>query len=396
MNGLLLHPAVVTPDDIRITQSQGKGYLEDASTGEVLTMVLGHHGDDIIFGRSAQGVNDPSDFDYLPVHEWELNEDTARFAYSSEGDSASTAVNGEDDETPALFTPPPAEDPFPVFKAALSHFQAQETPPRVVRIDTPGTYGDFVCERAVREIDRRVRELRAALEEHLDEHTTQRHPGYRRRRAPLSRWDDVLGAAEAVANLHAANTPNEATDAMPQVPVDLPPFAEGKVKCWRDGASVVCSVRFVAVNGEGRIATMASRPKADADEVARWAMRAGIDPVVVLGVLPDLTAVACGKRLVRDVAGAALHAHRRTDVCGMDKEPVLLARPGNTGTAPLAALMFVEQRAAAGDPQAQAEMNVIRLAAQTPAGQQVAAPLLAESKRRLAAGIAQKRAGVWR
>jgi hypothetical protein len=130
------------------------------------------------------------------------------------------------------------------------------------------------------------------------------------------------------------------------------------------------------------------------NDVANWIARAGVDPVTVLGVLPDLADVACGKRLVRDVAGAALKAQRRSDVCGMDgdenAEPLLLTSPGAEDTAPLAALMYVEQKADAGHPQAQREMKLLQIAAQTPAGQQIAAPILAESTKRLEAGREMK------
>jgi hypothetical protein len=139
---------------------------------------------------------------------------------------------------------------------------------------------------------------------------------------------------------------------------------------------------------------MAARPQIDMNDIANWIARAGVDPVTVLGVLPDLADVACGKRLVRDVAGAALEAQRRSDVCGMDgdedAEPLLLTSPSGEDTAPLAALMYVEQKADAGHPQAQREMKLLQVAAQTPAGQQIAAPILAESTKRLEKGREMK------
>lgn len=357
--------------DVRILSSEGHGKLTDASTNEVLTMVLGlddddvFYGNDITVGRMPVGM-DESEFDALPRNENEITPDEAEEYELFTGDAEPFA--------------PPTEETFPFFKKALRHFQSTEEKPRVVRIDTDETYGNFVCEKAIKEIARRVDELRDALEQHMsDEHGPPA--------APMRRWD-ILGAAQSVATLQSARDAMEATQALPQVPLDLPLFAEGKVKCWREGSDIVCSMRFSAVDGTPRIATMAARPRADEEEISRWAVRAGIDPVTVLGVVPDLAAVACGKKLVRDVAGAALSAQRRLDVFGMesDAEPLLLARPASPNAAPLAALMYVQQAADAGDPQALRELAIIHHAAASPLGQKIAAPMLAESRARLEAG----------
>jgi hypothetical protein len=342
--------------------------LLDASTGEVLSMITSN--EDIVFGRMPVGM-DESDFDALPTHEAYM--DTPPYAEDTESDVNEDFVQGE--EMPAPFESP-GVDKFPVFMSALREFQAAERPSRVVRIDTDETYGDFVCEQAVKELSRRVDELRTALEEHeSDLHGPKAKP--------LRKWE-VLGAAQAVSDLRAASTTDEATKALPQVPLDLPAFAEGKVKCWRDGDDVICSIRFAAADGTARVATMATRPRADSDDVARWAMSAGVDPVTVLGMLPDLASVACGKKLVKDVAGAALAACRRVDVLGAT-EPLLLASPGTEGKAPLAALMHLIQRSQAGDKQARRELKVIETAAGTPSGRAIAVPLLKEAGKRLGA-----------
>lgn len=375
--------------------------LSDASTEEVLTMVMGYSTDDITIGRMPVGLEE-SDFDAMPAYEAyntpdeeEAHEDQAAFdeimdpravLEADAEDEAAVMAEFAVAEKPAVFASQ-SEETFPIFNSALRYFKASEPKKRITRIDSEESYGNFACDKAVDEISRRIDELKSAFDTHMAE-----YHGSKRKAA--KNFDDVLGAAQAITNLKSAETPDEAIDAMPKVPLDLPEHEQGAVKCWRDGDYVICSLRFRAANGEGRIATMAARPRVDADGIdglGRWAMNAGIDPVTVLGALPDLAAVACGKRLVKDVAGAALQSLEREDVLGMvGDEPVLLGSGGGDGTAPLAALMYVQQAADAGDEQAQAELAVINQAARTPSGRKIAAPLLAESKKRLATGQAEK------
>ena len=358
------------------------------TTKEALVMLTSHEDEDIIFGRMSVG-RDPSDFDALPPFEANIAEQE-NWDYDEEGNVVEARDEFEDtlageDETPAPFQEP-APEVFPLYKKALKHFQAEAPKSKVVRVDTDETYNDFVSQKVVDELARRVDDLQAAFDSHLEEyHGTKR-------RQMKKNAAEVLGAAQAVSQLTQAKDAHEAADAMPQVPVDLPPFAEGKIKCWKDGDNVICSIKFSSADGSLRIATMAARPKVDVEDVAGWAARSGLDPVVVLGVLPDLADVACGKRLVRDVAGAALKAHRRYDVrvMGEDAEPLLLTNPGEEDVAPLAALMYVEQQADAGNPQAKREMNLLQVAAETDLGKKIAAPVLAESTKRLDAGREMK------
>lgn len=351
---------------------------------QVLAMIMG---DEDEIGRiSVAEGGDISEWDLLPRREVDITkevvEETDLFA-------------GADEPKAAPFSAP-TERAFPVLTAALRRYGDEESQPSVVRIDTDKTYDGFVCERAVQELQRQVDALRDALQEHLDEHSIEAHPGFERPVKKLRRFD-VLGAAGAVSKITKAKTAGDAVDAMPKVPVDVPAYAEGKVKCWRDGDAVVCSMRFQAADGTGRVATMAAKPKADVADVLGAAIRAGINPARVLGVLPDLAEAACAKRLVRDVAGAALASHRRLDVCGMAddeslNEPLLLPAGEADGRAPVAALMDVTQRAENGDKQAQKEVVKLETLASTPAGQKAVAPLMAEARARLADGKAKARA----
>lgn len=373
------------------------------TTSEVLEMVLGRDDDavfdeDIVFGRLSQGF-DVSDFDVMPR---DRIYDTPNQSEGAAGDELDLLAGDEEieddveeiEDVPSVFQSP-AREQFPVFKQALREFQA-EGKPKVARIDNDGTYGEFVCEKAVNELTRRMDALEEALHAHMgDEHAhhvdrvmdaMEEHIddpfAHQSRLVRGLRNSEILGAAQAISDIQYAPSPDAALEAMPQIPINVPPFAEGKVKCWKDGDFVICSMKFEGPDGAARFATMASKPKIDEQSVESWAVRNNIDPVDLLGMLDDAADVACGKRLVRDTARAALRAQECDDVKDMDDEPVLLGSNGS-GSAPLAALMYVQQRADAGDGQAQSEMSKIRLAAQTKSGRVIAAPLLDEADRRL-------------
>lgn len=323
----------------------------ERTVSEALTMVLGED-EDVMFGRMPSGL-DESEFDYLPPFETEIDVNDKNMFL------------GEGEESPEMFESPPDEQ-FPMFKNALRKFKSVEPKSRVVRVDTDDTHDIFMGEKAAKEIRRRVSQVRGALSD------------------GSPRWNNVvLGAAQAISNLSAAKSADDAAEAMPKVPLDLPSYAVGKVKCWRDGDSVVLSMRFAAADGTPRVATMAARPNVDADEVEAWAMRSGVDPVTLLGAVPDVADAVCGKRLLRDVAGAALMVRELPDVQVMGDEPMLLAAAPTASSAPLAALMHVEQLAGAGHPQARAEMRKLRAVARTSAGQKVIAPLMSKSSARL-------------
>jgi hypothetical protein len=170
---------------------------------------------------------------------------------------------------------------------------------------------------------------------------------------------------------------------MPQVPLDLPDFAKGKVTCYRDGDCVVVSIHFQAADGKGRIATMAARPTANVEELAGWALRSGMNPITILGALPDAVDVACGKRLLRDVAGAALKCQRRVDVVGMDGDGPLLLGCRGSGSAPVAAAMHLEQLAGAGHVQAKREVRKL-------SSGRLGASVLEDARKRLAKGHEEK------
>lgn len=174
----------------------------------------------------------------------------------------------------------------------------------------------------------------------------------------------------------------------PEVALNLPVVAKGNIKAWQDGDHVVVSVHFEDKKGGHKIASMSAKSKASTAEVKDRVR--GLSPFEALGALPEITAQATGQKLVKQVARVAKQAHDDAEVCGMDGSEPLVRRTGEGGNPTLAALMWLQQRAEAGDPQAAAELTIMRNAAETDSGKKIAAPLLAEASRRLAAARAQK------
>lgn len=329
---------------------------------------------DIDIGRLSAGWDADTDFDALPPHLVDVTQEDVESADLFQGD-------GEPEEFE------PNLEAFPVFKGALRHFQANVPRTRAVRIDTEKSYDEFGVDKALKELERRTLDLRAAVEAH----TADAHGG---KFEKLRQWEEVLGAVDAVADLKKSETAKEAIAKMPQVPLTVPEFAQGAVKCWQDGDSVVVSIRFALPDGSTRIATMGQKPRVKEAEIEQWAEAQGFDPLTILGALPAIASVATGKQLVRDTAQAALDACTRDDVClmGTDDEPLVLIGLGQAN-APIAAVMYLQQRAEQGDAQAVRELETMHAAAQTPAGQRIAAPVLAEASRRLASARKERSGG---
>lgn len=336
-----------------------------SDTDKVLSMLTRNDID--IFGRMPTGF-DESDFDILPTHTEYMDEAIVAVAQGK-------AMLDSIDEEPAEMFEPAESSPdadFPILGAALR--RVGDSKARLMRVDTPESYGRFLSDQAVSEIVRRIDDLKAAFEAHASDPLAHPHAHEAGRMVSA----DILGAAEAVAKISSAKSPSEAARALPRVPLKLPGFANGKVDCWRDGERVICSVRFLAADGSKRIATMSAVPRYDEEEVAGEAIRRGMNPIVVLGALPDAAASACGQRLAKEIAGAALACAVRGDVCGMDEDPLLLVARGVD--APTAALTELEQRAQAGEPAAVAERARVERAAKTPMGRRFIAPALNRAK----------------
>lgn len=167
-----------------------------------------------------------------------------------------------------------------------------------------------------------------------------------------------------------------------EIDLALPTWAKDKVKCWQDGGRICCSICFPAADGTTKVATATTPGRDHVQEVLGSALAAGADPVALVGVLPDLTRVLGGRKLIRDLAAAAQHAAKRSEVLGA-AGPVVLA-DDRKGNPQLAAVIALHQDADYGDPQAQAEVAKLEKIATTDAGKKKGLPyLLAEGRKRL-------------
>lgn len=188
--------------------------------------------------------------------------------------------------------------------------------------------------------------------------------------------------------IDTAETHDEMIGSRPfkSVPGVVPEDVDG-IKCYHDDDCVFLSISFMLPNGERRVATSAARPMTE-EAFEGWNQILGADPVAFLAVLPDASRLATGRRLLTSAADAISSITGWDEITGMTK-PILVR--GLSDSAPLAALIYLKQRAQRGDQQAQAELAIMHGAAETPVGQKVAAPLLREASQRLAEAQAQRR-----
>jgi len=323
---------------------------------KAIAMITGEE----VLGRVSAGWDVDNTFDVLPPMVADFTEADVQNA---------ELFTGEDEIETGPFE---GEETFPEFSKALSFYQEQLPKNRVARIDTDKSHDKHVSRRAFEELAKRVTDLRSLVEAHLADHHGPKVPG-------LEKWDEILGAADVLASHPVLEAPKSA------IPGTVPDDLKHAVDCYEDGGAVIVMMRFGMPDGSSRTATTASRPSmADEETLLGWAEEHGLDPVTVLGAMPAATKIATGKRLVSDLAHMALEAREREDVQDMDDSPVLVFGAEDT-SAPIAALMHLEQQANAGNAQAAHELAVLRAASLTPIGQKVAAPLLAEASRRLAA-----------
>lgn len=155
------------------------------------------------------------------------------------------------------------------------------------------------------------------------------------------------------------------------VTLSLPPFADGKVNCWKEDDLVCASIRLPGPDGKTRIATTSAALDEHAIDVL-GAELDGMDPIDAIDHSMQLATVLGAGALVSELAEAAPSI---LDLPGIERgEPVygLLAPTGNPE---LAAVMALEQDAEHDDT-AKAELSAL---AEVPSVK----PLIAESKKRL-------------
>lgn len=238
------------------------------------------------------------------------------FTYEIVGNASSyMEIIGADEDTVSVFGDDEVGDDgmfsasagtprHPLLRAIYNRIAASSPPPRRVRLDTVDSYANFLHGREHRE--------------------------------------DELGEAVAAPMTH--------------VPLSLPPQFEGKIRCWRDGDEICCSIQLPGPDGQLRIATTGTPAATHAEEVVGYAVGAGVDPVDVLGVLPTVANILGGGSLVPQLAQVA---------------PTLLKAAGKRGVpvsatiAPtvdpaVAALATMKSMCAKGDQQACDELAQIQ------------------------------------
>jgi hypothetical protein len=158
---------------------------------------------------------------------------------------------------------------FPVTHGLYRKFKSALPAPKNMRVDTDATHAQF-----------------------LDA-----------KRAPyLVALDDAVAQGNEE-NIHAANLRAEVCGE--EVPLSLHPASSDKVKCWRDGDEVFCSVRFRGHDGAARIITSSTPFDRHMDEVLGYFDDAGIDAVESMDVAAPLAHVLGGGALVTQITKAA-------------------------------------------------------------------------------------------
>lgn len=138
-----------------------------------------------------------------------------------------------------------------------------------------------------------------------------------------------------------------------EVPLSLPPWAEGKYRCWLEGDSVCCSIMVPGPDGQVRICTTWMPATKHLDEVVGHAHAVGAKDVTqLLGVLPTIACMMGGGDMAPRLAAVAPALLARPEVVGGGTFAGAMV-PANHPS--LAALMALLQHAQAGDDQAQIE-----------------------------------------
>jgi hypothetical protein len=241
---------------------------------------------------------------------------------------------------------PPAVTKLPLLQRLFRKFSSSAPRPRVVRVDTEQSYAAWKNDRRApyrAELARCVAERDAQDGLNPDEH--------------VQRIED---AEQSVINCGEA------------VPLSLPPHARGKVKCWQEGNEIFASVCTRSADGSPRVITTSTTVQQHVEQVVGYATDAGVDPFVVVGILPVLAQVLGGGALVTQICRAAPAFTHRPNAIGYF---VVKAN----GSPAIAAAMALLQKARGGDMDARGELA---MAITSPRGQKLfdeASRLLAQA-----------------
>ncbi|SRR5579862_546966 len=255
--------------------------------------------------------------------------------------------------SPAPFTPTDSTL-FPITQKLYQKFKAAIPPPRVVRVDDEANYAKWKdSKRApyIATLESRVEQLEANVADHVSDN--HGHGRVQRLEDAFTEHLKDAGSTEAGATELIGDLVEKAKDAGDKIPLSLHPESEGKVDAWQDGCDIFCSIRLCGPDGKVRIATTSSPAERHADEVAKYASEAGVDPVTVMGVLPALAQVLGGGALVSQLCQAAPGLMARPEV--LQGSFVGLVTP--KGDAEVASVMMLLQLCDKGNARACAERD---------------------------------------
>ena len=302
------------------------------SAGRELITVLGE------LPTVAEELSQEESEDLFPNHEW----DRAR-QFPPKRHLGPIETNGTPTAAEILGA---AEASTPLLTRIFSKF-AKKQSPTYVRLDTAKSYKDFRATQSpeMAELQQKVAELALILRGHIaDGHGN-----------PMTFDDDLAQVtAHDVMVLWG-----EIQDK--QVPIKLPPFADGKYSCWHEpgeaGGVVCASLMLPGPDGELRIATAATPVFEHVVEVCGHTQNVGGRVTELLGVLPTVACMLGGSHLIPRMARAAPKLLARPEV--QQGDSIFVGKIVPYVQPSLAAIMTLCQKAQSGDAEAIREWKLL-------------------------------------
>lgn len=242
------------------------------------------------------------------------------------------------------------------FPCTIGFYETFRVEPKYVRLDTEKSYRDFRMSQSpeMAELRAEVARLSSLLHAHMaDGHGPQ--------------------ITESLGRLISDEEVSR------RIPLSMPPWAEGKWDCWREGGLVCCSIRLPGADGTARICTSATPIEPYVHEVVGYAHEVGGNISAMLGVLPTVACMMAGGSLPPAMCKAAPSILARPEV---QSGNIFIGRLAGASQPALAAMIALLQKAQNGDPQATSEWQKFTKLAEVSAD---LASTMGEAKIRLAA-----------
>lgn len=263
----------------------------------------------------------------------------------------------------------PTEEPepagLPIFDDLHRRFAAATPAPKLVRLDTEESYGEFRDARRAPYIARLEERLRA-LEEAYAAHVADDHGGGRLAALEdaLERhvrgghgidYDVIVGDEQDVTDVlgdAVVGALGEVAHGGARVPLPLQEWVDGKIECWQDGDEILCTIRLLGPDGRLRLATTGTPVARHVDQVIGCAavLGAEFEEVAVAG--PLAAQMVAGESLIPQLCRAAPDLLSTREAAR--EHPIVGAMSPRSNPA-VAATMALLQRGQQGDRRAQAE-----------------------------------------